>query len=74
MALYFSYPAVSQSCALTVAPSFIVTFLVANSTPIVFPTFFGREFFKYMLNKQVFPTATSPIRMTKQKTSKIKES
>ena len=49
---------------MTVAPSFIGTFLVANSTPIVGPLVFGNVFFKYLLSRQVLPTETSPIRMT----------
>ena len=51
---------------MTVAPSFIVTFLVANSTPIVGPPVFGNEFFRYLESRHVLPTETSPIRMTRK--------
>ena len=56
----------SQICALTVQPLARVTFLVANSTPIVGAGFFGRDPFKYWFSMQVFPTEASPTRITAQ--------
>ena len=56
----------SQICAFTVQPLARVTFLVANSTPMVGAGFFGRVPFKYWFSKQVFPTEASPTRITAQ--------
>ena len=56
----------SQICALTVQPLARVTFLVANSTPIVGAGFFGRVPFKYWFSMQVFPTEASPTKITAQ--------
>ena len=70
IALYFSVPAVSHNYAFTVAPSFIVTFLVANSTPIVGLVLLGNESFRNLLSKHVLPTDTSPIKITTGKLNK----
>lgn len=60
MALYFSYPAVSQICAFIYLPS-TMTVLAANSTPIVGLASMLNSFLVNLESTFDFPTPESPF-------------